>query len=364
MAAADFTSVPAVPPKPRLSYAEFVAVQAKPAANEAPYLTVARLIERYIAEMAQPQMKALGPSHQYTLRVMARMPVGTLAASGLKKHDVLDMVKALRAKVCASTAGQYVVFLSGVLKYAPSAWEDCGDVSDAAIAAAKPTLVKFNLVGKSMPRKRVPTDAELDQLLGYYATPNRRGKKRFIRMPDIIAFALGSTRRIGEICRIRRSDIDWDRKDALGNPTPMYMVRDMKHPRLKKGNHKSFPLFSELADIIRLQPEVPGDDRVFPFCSKSCSASYTNAKKRLGIQGLRFHDSRRLAITRWLAKLKSAHKVRFISGHETTLILERVYDATDPATLHAEVAQLTGCSTLTVGNESRAANDPSVVRAA
>jgi integrase len=287
--------------------------------------------------MAQPQMKPLGPSHQYTLRVMARMPIGAKAAGKLKKHDVLDMVKALRTKVCASTTGQYVVFLSGVLRYAPSAWEDCADVSDAAIAAAKPTLVKFGLIGKSSPRTRVPTDAELDQLLGYYGTPNKRGKKRFIRMADLIAFALGSTRRIGEICRIRRPDIDWDRKDADGNPTPMYLVRDMKHPRKKKGNHKWFALFPELAEIIRLQPVVPGEDRVFPFSAKSASASYTNAKKRLGIQGLRFHDCRRAAITAWLAKLKSAHKVRFISGHENTAILERVYDATDPATGHADL---------------------------
>jgi integrase len=331
MAAADSTSVPAVPPKPRLTYAQF----ARPAA-----LTVGALIERYIAEMAQPQMKPLGPSHQYTLRVMARLPIGAKASGKLKKHDVLDMVKALRTKVCASTAGQYVVFLSGVLRYAPSAWEDCADVSDAAIAAAKPTLKKFGLIGKSTPRKRVPTDVELDALLGYYATPNRRGKKRSIRMPDVIAFALGSTRRIGEICRIRRSDIDWERKDADGNATPMYMVRDCKHPTKKKGNHKWFALFHALAEIIRMQPEVPGDDRVFPFNSKSCSASYQIAKKRLGIRGLRFHDNRRAAITRWLAKLRSPHKVKLISGHENTIILERVYDATDPATGHADVRAL------------------------
>lgn len=327
-------------PKPRLTYAQFVEIRSTPASNAASLLTVAAVIERYIAEMALPQMKPLGASHAYTLRVMARMPIGAKVAAKLKKHDVLDMVKALRAKICASTAGQYVVFLAGVLKYAQSAWEDCADVSATAITTAKPTLVKFGLIGKSSPRTRVPTEAELDQLLGYYATPNKRGKKRFIRMPDVLAFALASTRRIGEICRILRADIDWDRKDAEGNPTPMYLVRDMKHPRKKKGNHKWFALFPELAEIVRMQPMVPGDDRVFPFCSKSCSASYTNAKKALGIQGLRFHDNRRAAITRWLAKLKSAHKVRFISGHETTLILERVYDATDPATIHADVRML------------------------
>lgn len=325
-----------VPPKPRLTYAEFVSLRAAPAANDS-RITLARLIERYIAEMDQPHMKPLGPSHKYTLRVIARMPIGAKVATELRKTDVMDMAKELRKSIVAATVQQYVTFLRGVLKYAPAAWDDCERVSDAAIAAAKPTLMKFGMIGKSTPRKRIPTDVELEALLAYYATPNRRGKKRFIRMPDLIAFALASTRRIGEICRIRRSDIDWDRLDKEGMATPMYMVRDCKHPTKKLGNHKWFPLFPELAEIIRMQPVVPGDDRVFPFNSKSASASYTIAKKRLSIVGLRFHDNRRAAITRWLAKLKSAHKVRFISGHENTLILERVYDATDPATLHADL---------------------------
>lgn len=355
MAAGNSTDVPAVPPKPRLTYAQFVSMRPARAANDDSRATVAQLIERYIVEMAQPHMKPLGPSHKYTLRVVERMPIGVKIAAALKKTDVMDMCKELRKSIEAATVNQYITFLRGVLKYAPAAWDDCDDVSDAAIAAAKPTLVKFGLIGKSTPRKRVPTDAEIDALLAYYSTPNKRGKKRRIRMPDIIAFALVSTRRIGEICRIRRPDIDWERKDKDGNPTPMYMVRDCKHPTKKAGNHKWFPLFPELAAIIRMQPVHPTDDRVFPFNSHSASASYTIAKKRIGILGLRFHDNRRAAITRWLAKLKSPYKVRHISGHETTLILERVYDATDPATLHADLKRMT---------VDEPANDPEKVTAA
>lgn len=115
----------------------------------------------------------------------------------------------------------------------------------------------------------------------------------------------------------------------------MYMIRDVKHPTLKSGNHKWFPLTHLAGEIIRTQEQVGAC--VFPFDPKSTSQAYAALKKRLGIVGLRFHDSRRLAITRWLAKLKSPHKVRRISGHETTVILERVYDATDPATLHQDI---------------------------
>jgi integrase len=302
--------------------------------------TLARLIQRYIDDMRSPEMKPLGASQLYTLRVIQRLQIGKKRAAGLKRTDVIDMCRDLRKERSPATVLQYVSAMRGALKHAISAWDDCEGISIAPIEDARPFLEKHGIIGKSQPRTRVPTDEEIDALLAYYAKPNERGKARVIRMPSLIAFALASTRRLGEICRITYGDLDWERKDAFGNATPMYMVRDMKHPKKKKGNNKWFPLFPELAAIISMQPRLSPsnpDERIFPFNAKSCSASYTNAKKALGIQGLRFHDNRREAITRWLAKLKNPHKVKLISGHETTAILERVYDATDPATLHAEL---------------------------
>ena len=134
---------------------------------------------------------------------------------------------------------------------------------------------------------------------------------------------------------ITHGDIDWVRK--------MYWVRNLKHPRFKNGNHKEFAMLDPIPEIFARQPRLRPDDpneRVFPFDSKSVGAKYTLAKKALGIVNLRFHDNRREAITRWL-KFLPPHKVKMISGHETTVILERVYDATDPVTLHAELARMT-----------------------
>lgn len=303
--------------------------------------SVAWIIERFIRDMQSPEMKPLGASQIYTLRAIQRHPIGLKNAPALKRQDVIDFCRDLRKKRNHSTVNQYLCFLGGALKHAGSAWDDCENVSVAAIEAARPFLVKHTLIGKSTPRTRVPTEGELDALLAYYDKPNERGKARAIRMPSVIAFAIESTRRIGEICRITWGDLDWDRKDEYGNPTPMYMVRDMKHPTKKKGNNKWFPITPKLAEIIRMQPRRTDstEERIFPFNAKSASASYTNAKKALGIEGLRFHDNRREAITRWLAKLKNPHKVKLISGHENSVVLEKVYDATDPATLHRDIAQ-------------------------
>ena len=321
---------------------------AEPLLTDFKPMSVGYVIQRFIEEMAGPHMKAIGESQMCILRVIQRMPLGKVRADELDDEHILTFAKQLRngeygARKKArspATVNQYIVYLGGALSFAKSAWRECKAVKAGAITDAKPFLVKNRMIGKSEPRKRVPVGDEIERILAHYETHTRRR----VPMPQIIAFALVSTGRLGEIARIQWGDIDMDRKDADGNDAPMYMVRDLKHPTKKLGNNKSFPLFPELAEIIRMMPRLaPSDpsERVFKFNAKSASASYTVTKKALGITNLRFHDNRRKAITTWLARLKSPHKVKLISGHETTAILERVYDATDPVTLHAELAKLT-----------------------
>lgn len=297
--------------------------------------SVSELIGRFMAEMGtmeKPGVKPLGPSQYYSLRVIQRLPIGSKAASSLTKQDVIALARQLKEHgigeghkpLNPATISQYICFLSGVLKYAGSAWDDCENLDDGAVAAAKPFLQKHRYISKSTPRKRRPTDEEIERLLAYYSTPVTKGKVRTIRMPDMIAFALASSRRISEICRITHGDVDYENK--------VYWVRDLKHPTKKKGNDKKFVLWPELAEIIRRQPRVNAEnpaERIFPFNAKSCSASYTLAKKRLGIIDLRFHDCRRDAISNWLKKMPPEDVRIAVSGHDNTRILETNYDGRD-----------------------------------
>lgn len=324
--------------KPRITYAQFRAQRS----TKETVGTVAWIIERFINEMngliTGKPVKFIGLSHMYTLRTLQKAPIGAVRALELTKLHVIEHCKARFEKVCAATIAHDVGYLSGVLKYAGSApdWPGCEEVSDAAVAAAKPFLMRHGYIGKSTPRTRVPTNEEIAILLAEAGKPPRKRTSKFIyAMPDIIAFAIVSARRLGEICRITHADVDWDHLDDKGSPAPIYWVRDLKHPTKKKGNDKSFTLWPELAEIIRRQPRKEGDDRIFPFYDKSVGQRYTLLKKRTGIDGLHFHDCRREAITTWL-KVMSPHKVRkFISGHDTGAVFDKVYDATDPADGHA-----------------------------
>lgn len=294
--------------------------------------TLAWLIQRYIEEM-EAIRRPLGSSQRYLLRAVQRRPIGQKIAAKLTKTDFIDYAKARRKTVCPATVLQDISSIGVVLKYAASAWDDCEDVSAAPITAARPLLVKYGLMGKSAPRKRVPVGDEMDRLLTFFSLQDAKARTK-IKMVPVVLFGLASTRRRGEVCRMQHGDIDWQKRT--------YMIRDMKHPTRKLGNHKVFPLTDELAQIIKAQPRLTDDptERVFPYNPRSVTCRYVEAKKRLGIVNLRLHDNRRAAITRWLAILENPHKVKQISGHETTLILERVYDATDPALLHADLANV------------------------
>jgi integrase len=191
-------------------------------------------------------------------------------------------------------------------------------------------LNKHGLIGKSTARKRRPTDDELHRLIDYLSEQDEHAK---VKAVPCMMFALASSRRRGEICRMQWGDIDWEKRT--------YMIRDLKHPTQKRGNHVTFPLFDELAAIIKAQPRLTDspEERVFPYNDKSLGARYTLAKKALGIVDLRFHDNRREAISRYL-KVLPPHEVRLISGHRNTIILEKVYDGRKPEDLHAKFDKL------------------------
>lgn len=295
--------------------------------------TVANLIQRYIEEMAE--LKPMGGSHLYILRSLQRAPIGAKRAADLKKSDIIDHCKLRRKTVVPATVNQDITYLRGVLGYAGAAWEDCEDVSPAAITAAKPILNKYQLVGKSRPRDRRPLQSELDALLAGFDEQAKHKQSR-IPMRAIVEFSLLSARRISETCRLRWGDVNGADMTCI--------VRDMKDPKNKKGNDHTFPLLGRAWDIVMAQPRMNPtnpDERIFKAVAKSAGAAYTRMKKKLGIVGLRLHDNRREAASRFIEGHPSfggvAHTIpqaMVLTGHKNPNQLIRTYTRVDPKTLH------------------------------
>lgn len=75
-------------------------------------------------------------------------------------------------------------------------------------------------------------------------------------------------------------------------------------------------------------------ERIFPYNSKSVGASYTRAKKALGIENLRFHDNRRESASKLFEAGYGVAEVMTQTGHKTPAMLMRVYQKLKPEDLH------------------------------
>jgi integrase len=318
--------------KPRLSYAEFIASQQ----SKQP-VTIAMLIQRVIDDVdANPMtIRPHGESTRATLRRMQREPIGAVIAAKLSRHDLIEHCKRRRngvdrKAVSAATVKGDLSALRSVINHAASTWRDCEELNCKPFDKAKHHLVTNQLVGKATRRTRLPTSEEIPLLLDDLARSDKH-RNATIRMVPVVAFGLKSARRRGEVCRIKRRDVDYEKQ--------IYWVRDMKHPTRKKGNDKSFVLWPELEQIIRMQPwNDPSDldELIFPYNPKSITKRYIDAKKRLQklhphlFKNLRLHDNRGKATSEWLLKFNgSRDKVRkLITGHDS----EKAFDIYDRRT--------------------------------
>jgi integrase len=262
------TTFPAVS-KPRIQYGAFIS-ERRP--------TVGDLIHRYLKEI--DPIKPFGQGHRYVARDARARADRRKVAAELGTADVIEHCRSRRANdgVCAATVTQDLTFLRGPLGYASVGW-GMTNVSVRAIKEAMPMLEKLQLVGKSRPRDRRPDPVEYDQMYTYLLKQDQ-DPRSVCKMAVMMEFAVWSCRRISEICRIRWDDVNHEDRT--------YLIRDMKDPKHKVGNHHLAPALGRAWELIVAQPKV--DARIFPWDPKSAGARWRISRDRLGITNLRFHD--------------------------------------------------------------------------
>lgn len=256
--------------------------------------------------------------------VLARLqsdPVARIKAPG-KAKDYIDFCRRRRGDVAPSTVLQDIVCIRGVLAYAKPAW-DMQDVTDAPIREAWPLLRKQGLVGGSKRRIRIPSPAETAGIIGYWLA-----RATDVPMPDIVEFQGDSGRRISETLRLLWSDLDETKQTIL--------VRDMKHPRRKLGNHKWVALPDKSFEIILRQPRrsTAASERIFPYPQKTVQRMYHQAVVALGYDDLRLHDSRRGTVTKLLAEGRTPQEIMLVTGQETVGMVMTTYNGMKAEDFH------------------------------
>lgn len=97
--------------------------------------------------------------------------------------------------------------------------------------------------------------------------------------------------------------------------------RHVHLPRTKNGSARDVPLSTRAREILDSLPE---QDPVFGITSAQLDALFRKARDRACLVDLRFHDTRRTALTRLSKKLDALELAR-VSGHKDLRILLDTY---------------------------------------
>lgn len=134
------------------------------------------------------------------------------------------------------------------------------------------------------------------------------------RVGAAFIFAIETAMRAGEICAMRRGDID-------------LTARVVHLPTSKNGTARDVPLSSKAVEILRNVMSATSEDRVFAMSDATRDALFRKIKKEAAVEGLNFHDSRHEAITR-LAKRLDVLDLARVVGHKQLNQLLTYYNPT------------------------------------
>lgn len=274
------------------------------ALEKQPDPTLADVIDQYNRE----KNKAHGKSKTQVLSKIKGSRLGAMHCSKIDSPAIVAFAQSLDCR--PQTRGNYVAHLASIFSVARPAW---GYPLDAqAMADARVVLKKLNLTSRSRERSRRPTLEELGELLAHYEVMEHK-RPSSLPMRRLILFAIFSTRRQEEICRVAWADLD---RDAL-----QLVVRDMKNPGEKIGNDVRTTLTPQALRLIDAQGS--GKGAIWPYNSESVSTSFTRACALLGIDDLHFHDLRHEGISRLFELGWSIPQVAAVSGHRSWQSLKR-----------------------------------------
>lgn len=268
--------------------------------------TVGELIQAYreLREIARPILDT--SNEHYMLRNLDR-DLGEYRADRLTVANLIAWAKRRKE----DGAGPYTVNME--LSKLGTVFRYAGEGLPDIIGAARPKLAYAGLIGGGGKRERRPTEDELARIENAMPEQYR----------DVIRFMVATAMRRSEVCRLKWSDLDREKR--------LILVRDRKDPRNKSGNDQWIPLVGRAWEIvIRRGPSNP--DLLFPHHPQTLSKEFRRVCVELAIPDLHLHDLRHEGVSRLFEAGYSIEQVALVSGHKDWRHLKR-YTQIKPETL-------------------------------
>ncbi len=264
------------------------------------------LIGEIIARYQDQYANSYGRSKNYDIARLLKHPIAEIPCAKLSAKHIIAHCLERNRNAKPQTVLNDVIWLRTILR-TMSATEGF-DYHPGVFERAMVVLKQEKLVAKSASRDRLPRWVELLKLTRHF-------KKLRTKTPmsDLMWFAYFSSRRLSEITRLEWVDNNNERQTG--------MVRDAKHPRDKKGNHRRFKYEKTAWKIVQRQSQ--NSEYIFPYNSKTVGTLFNRACKITGIKDLHFHDLRHAAATRLLSKGYSIDETCLFTLHTDWKTLQR-----------------------------------------
>jgi integrase len=275
--------------------------------NEAQRNTLGDLIVRYLAEVT-PSMKGASED-TIRLNAMMRKPIARWSMVNLSAARIAGYRDERLKEVSAGTVIRELAYISAIINHARREWGI--NVPNPVQMVRKPQSPQA--------RSRVLTDEEVSKLLMALEPTGRRSHWT----KPVVQLALATAMRRGELLSLRWEHVDLNDRTAF-------------LPDTKNGDSRTVPLSSAAVQVLAGLPRhISGV--VIPVQFFTLDAAFKRARKRAGLDDVRFHDLRRTAITRMAEKLPNVIELAAVSGHKSLMVLKRYYRPTA-----AELAQKLG----------------------
>jgi len=272
-------------------------------------LTVAGLLQRYQTEVTA--LKRGYASENCRINNMLDQPVAKVSVKDISSRHFAEYRNSRLRKVGPDTVRRELTIFRHCFEIARKEWD---------VPIAKNPLIDIRFPSPGLPREERLSEigaAELYRVIG--ALRNKT-------IASVIILAIETGMRRGELLSLRWKDVDLEKGTVRLLQT-------------KNGRPRTVPLTPRA--IVELRRIERQGDSVFRVSGNAIHLSWNRIRVRAGLEGLRFHDLRHEAISRFFELGLSLPEVALISGHHDTKMLMR-YTHIRPETVSQKLSRLIG----------------------
>ena len=245
----------------------------------------------------------------YKLNFLSRLWLGEIKVINLTKGHLEQFCKDRKLVVKDGTIKSELMLIKRIVKIATDKW-NYGIPFNAFYGIELPSPHK--------PRNRRATQEELSILIAH------ANKQRNTYISTIIQFAVETGMRRSEILKLKWIDVNLKTRIASLYDT-------------KNGDERHIPLTKTAVQLLSNLTQL--SDFVFPISANCLRLAWERCRKKSNIKGLRFHDLRHEAVSRYFEMGLSVPEVALISGHKDVRQLFR-YTHLKPESLIAKYSKI------------------------